>query len=314
MHKNTMKGIYFAVATSFISGVSLFLNKFAVEAVKPPLLLTTSKNVLVGVALVSMIILLKKHTKIGALSRNDLAKLLAIAVIGGSVPFYLFFTGLASIPAINGAIIHKSLVLWVAILAVPFLREKISWLSLTAVILLFIGNIYIGGFTGFKVSQGELMIVVATIMWAVETIIAKKILHHVDPDVVAAFRMGLGSIILAGVMIVIQPTVLNQIASWNMTQFFWVMVTSVLLLGYVATWYRALAYAPATVVTSVLVFATVITNVLSALFVTHTWSTAMLVQSLLICGGIMFAYLALKRASSAVASDDALHREHQASI
>lgn len=41
--------------------------------------------------------------------------------------------------------------------------------------------------------------------------------------------------------------------------------------GYVTTWYTALKYAPATLVSSLLVPAPFITNLLTAVFITHTF-------------------------------------------
>jgi len=66
--------------------------------------------------------------------------LLLIGLVGGSIPFYLYFEGLSKISAINGAIIHKSLVIWVALLAIPFLKENMSKLQALAVFALFGSN------------------------------------------------------------------------------------------------------------------------------------------------------------------------------
>lgn len=295
MNDSVRKGIYLAFLTSFISGVSIFLNKFAVAAIKPPLFFTTTKNMVVGLVLVSIVIALRKLPQIQALHKKDIIRLVAIGLVGGSLPFYLFFTGLANVPAVNAAIIQKSLVVWVAILAVPFLKEKFSLLSILAIVLLFVGNNYIGGFQGFTFSTGELMIFGATILWAVENVIAKKALQNIDADIVSAARMGLGAMVLLGATLVTSPVSFISIASFDFTQYFWLGITSVLLVGYVMTWYRALALAPATTVTAILVFSTVITNILSAIFVTHTWSEGMGIQVVLISVGLLMAYISAKQ-------------------
>lgn len=298
MNNTIRKGIYFAFATSVISGVSIFLNKFAVAAIKPPLFFTTTKNIVVGLILVSVIIAFRKLPQIRTLQKKDIVRLIMIGLVGGSLPFYLFFTGLASVPAANAAIIQKSLVVWVAILAIPFLKEKFSLLSILAVALLFIGNNYIGGFKGFSFSSGELMIGGATMLWAVENVIAKKALKNIDADIVSAARMGLGAIVLLGATLLTAPSSLTSILSFDTTQWFWLGITSMLLVGYVMIWYRALALAPATTVTAILVFSTVITNVLSAIFVTHTWTEAMGIQVLLISVGVLMAYASARKYSA----------------
>lgn len=295
MNNSVRKGIYFAFATSIISGVSIFLNKFAVAAIKPPLLFTMTKNVVVGLVFVSVILALRKIPQIRALKRADVIRLIAIGVVGGSVPFYLFFTGLATAPAANAALIHKSLVVWVALLAIPFLKEKFSLVGALAVVLLFWGNTFVGGFKGFEFSTGELMIGAATMLWAVENVIAKKVLTHIDSDIVSAARMGIGAVVLLAATLITSPSSLVSVVSFGSTQWFWLMVTSVLLVGYVTTWYKALALAPATTVTAILVFSTVITNVLSAIFVTHTWTEAMGIQVVLISIGVLLAYVSAKK-------------------
>ncbi len=269
MSASARKGVYFAIIPALISGISIFVNKFAVGAITPPLLFTTAKNV--GVALVLLVLLLARSNwyKIRALSKSDFLKLCLIGLVGGSVPFYLFFTGLAQIPAISSAIIHKTLVIWVALLAVPLLKEKVNVIQGIGVLLLFASNFVVGGFKGFEFSVGEVLTLAATLLWAGETILVKKLLPKIDSDLVALFRMGVGALVL---MMVSALTVPSAAVQLTVTQTMWLGVTMVCLAGYVLSWYKALKYAPAVVVTSVLVLSTLVTNVLSAVFITHSWS------------------------------------------
>jgi drug/metabolite transporter (DMT)-like permease len=291
MSSTLKKGIYFAFLTAFISGISNFVNKIAVDVIKPPLVFTAEKNALVGLLIIGILTISFKWKKIKNLTGKQIFYLVLIGIIGGSLPFYLFFTGLSQIPAINGAIINKTLVIWVALLAVPFLKEKMSALQITAVAILFYSNLIIGGFTKFQFSQGELFILLATILWAIEHILAKKILPNVDPDIVTGARMGFGSLILLTAAAITTPTVLVRSLNVSSTQGFWMTTTVLLLLGYVTVWYRALKFAPVTVVASILVSATLITNVLSAIFVTHIWNIQLGVQAFLTIVGIVILCL-----------------------
>jgi drug/metabolite transporter (DMT)-like permease len=280
------KGIQLAILTAIISGVAIFINKFAVGTITPPLVFTAVKNTLVGIIILSLLIGTTKWQQIKTLSKNQYLKLGMIGLVGGALPFYLFFTGLSQIPAINAALIHKTLVIWVAILAYPFLKEKLTNWQLVAVAILFASNFVIGGFQGFTFSMGELMVLGATMLWAVETIIAKKILANTDPDIVTAARMGIGSIILLSAAAILYPQSLVQSLQLSNLQFFWMLATAATLLGYVMTWYRALKIAPATLVATVLVGATLVTNVLSAIFITQTLNSSTLIQAAMILTGI----------------------------
>ena len=59
--------------------------------------------------------------------RGQWGALAPIGVIGGSVPFVLFFEGLARASSPQAAFLHKTLVLWVALLAVVVLGERLQW-------------------------------------------------------------------------------------------------------------------------------------------------------------------------------------------
>jgi drug/metabolite transporter (DMT)-like permease len=298
MQQNQIKGVYFAIATAFISGVSVFFNKFAVGLIKPPLVFTTFKNLGVGILIMAIIFLFGKWKEVKKIKKKDFIYLLLIGIIGGSLPFYLFFTGLSQVPAINAALIQKTLVLWVIILAIPFLKEKLSVVQLTAIALLFLSNLSIGGFKGFTYSHGEMFILAATILWGIENVLAKKILPNVDSDIVVAARMGFGSIVLLIASFILAPKGVSSFVNLSTFQLALLSVSILLLLGYTMTWYRALKFAPAITVSSVLVASTLITNVLSAIFITHAWTPEMGVQSLTIVIAVgIFLRLARKRES-----------------
>ena len=289
------KGIYFAVIAAIISGISIFLNKFAVAAISPPIVFTATKNLGVGLLILGLILLTGKFRQIKKLSKKELFQLSLIALIGGSLPFYLFFTGLSQVSAVNSAMIHKSLVFWVAILALPLLKERLSRIQILAVVLLFISNYFIPGFSGFQFSRGELFILIATILWAGETILVKKLLPQIDPDIALAFRMGLGSLILIIASAVIYPGAIMKITALNSTQWFWLLLTAVLLFSYVFTWYRALKYASAILVSAILVSSTLITNILSAIFINHSWSFIFSPPPYFIIFGLILLILSLSK-------------------
>jgi len=286
MVKNQNQGIYWAITAAVVSGVSIFINKFAVDAIKQPLVFTSVKNTGVAILIMAILVFTGKWKKVKEVSSKDRINLLLIGVIGGSIPFALVFTGLLTIPAINGAIIQKTLVLWVTVLAVVFLKEKFPLKKTALVVMLFGANVLVGGFAGFKFSPGEILVLSATLFWSVETVIPKSTLARVDPLILTAARMGIGAGVLLIICLVWQPAALFQIVSLKASQWFWLGLTAITLLGYVTTWYRALKYAPASTVTAVLVGSTLVTNILTALFSTHSFNSVVIIQSLLIITGI----------------------------
>jgi drug/metabolite transporter (DMT)-like permease len=290
MSNNKIRGIRFALIAALVSGVSIFVNKFAVTAIQEPLIFTTVKNTAVAILILLFLLASGKLKEIKKLKSREVKLLVLIGIVGGSIPFYLFFTGLSIIPAINSAIIQKTLVLWVALFAVMFLGEKLSKKSWLIVMTLFLANLLVGGFKGFNFSIGEFYILAATVLWAIETVLAKKVLPNVDPDLLIEARMGIGAIILLFLSLLLKPQALIGVLTLTPDKWMWVAVTTGLLITYVTFWYRGLKHAPATSATSVLVGSTLVTNILSAIFVTHTLNTLIVIQSLLIAFGIGILY------------------------
>lgn len=283
--KNFRYAAVLALSAAAISGTNNFLTKAAVTAIKDPILFTTLKNAAVAVLLLGLILGLRKWSEIRNLNQRQWLKLILIGVIGGALPFALFFTGLAQTSALNGSLIHKTLFFWVLLFAVPFLRERVQRWQWLGVSLIFAANFLVGGFAGFKFNAGELMILGATVLWAVENVLAKKALADISSLTVASARMTIGSFLLF--LFLVSQGRLISLAGLSAAQWGWTLLTSGLLLGYVLTWYTALKYAPATYVAALLVPATLVTNILSAIFVTHSFGGFPLISSLFYLGGIL---------------------------
>jgi drug/metabolite transporter (DMT)-like permease len=287
-----------ALITAVISGTNTFLAKVAVKALNDPIAYTTLKNVIVAALLIGLVIAFKKHKEIVSLTGKTWLKLLAIGIIGGCVPFAMFFIGLSRTSAINAAFIHKTLFIWVALLAIPLLKERLNNWQLGGILAIFGANLVIGGFKGFNYDVGELLIVGATILWAVENVIAKVTLKDVSALTVASARMVIGSLGLA-LIVAVTGGWAGALTGVSAAAWGWTLLTSVLLLGYVLTWYSALKLAPATYVATLLVPATLVTNILSAIFITHSFNAQLVgATALFAIGTVLFIGFANKGADS----------------
>ena len=261
-------GIGLAFVTACVSGVSVYVNAKGVARFDDPTVYTTAKNAVAGALLLVLALPLlfapRSPSERVALphTRRHWLGLVAIACIGGSVPFVLFFEGLSRATATQAAFIHKTLVVWVAILAVVFLRERLGPLHILAIGLLMAGQLVLvpsAGVVTFGV--GEAMILAATLLWAVEVIVVKRLVIPLEPRTLAAGRMTLGTIVLVAWIAVSGRA--GDLVSLSADQWGWAIVTGALLTAYVFTWYAALARAQAVDVTAVLVFGAVVTALLA---------------------------------------------------
>jgi drug/metabolite transporter (DMT)-like permease len=257
-------GIALAFGVALISGVSVFINSYAVKQVPDAAVYTTLKNGVAALLLIGVAAIVVRRSEIRALDRRAWAGMTVIGVIGGSVPFILFFSGLAIASAPTAAFIHKTLFVWVVVLAVPFLGERLGWFPIAALGVLLAGQFLAAPPTGVTWGAGETMILAATLLWAVEVVIARRLLvRDVPSPVLGAARLGIGLVVLIGYLAVSgrMPTLIGLTAG----QWAWGLGTGALLAAYTATWLAALRRADASVVASVLVIAAPITAVLSAL-------------------------------------------------
>lgn len=256
------KGLMFAFYTAIVSGFSVFLSATAVKVVPNAFFFTTAKNTIVALLIISLLVGLNKINELKKLKKSDWLKLSFVGLIGGSVPFLLFFKGmsLSSQAALNGAFIHKTLFIWVAMLALVFLKEKLTFLQYGAIAIILVGIYMVGGPKSMNFGAGEILILTATLMWAFEAVIVKKLIKGFDAQIMAFGRMFFGSMIMIGYLIVTNNY--SSALHLNDLQATWIILTSILLFLYVNFYYLALKHEKASVVTSILTVAFPITVVL----------------------------------------------------
>ena len=257
------KGLLFVLGTALISGVSIFINKFGVQSIDSSLF-TGAKNIVVAILLFSLILLAKDFKKIKKLARKDYAKLFLVGLVGGSIPFLLFFRGLQLTSASQGSFIQKTMFVWAGILALIFLKEKLSKGVVIGAICLLAGNFLLLKLNHFVFASGDLLILAATLLWSVETIISKQALKTMDGKVVALGRMFFGSLIILAFLAATNK--LSLITTISSSQMIWILITSAFLLGYTITWYSGLKELNVTVATSILLIGSVITTTLELAF------------------------------------------------
>ena len=296
-------GIALAFVTSVVSGVAVYVNSRGVAHFDDATVYTTAKNALAGALLLAVAVpLLAAPRAAGGTPRLPETRrawlgVVAIACIGGSVPFVLFFEGLSRADATQAAFIHKTLVLWVALLAVPLLRERLGPAHVAAIGLVLAGQAWLAGEPGtVAFGAGETMILAATLLWAVEVVLAKRLLGAIAPRTLAAARMAGGTLLL-GAWLGLSGRA-GDLAALGAEQWGWAALTGLLLAAYVASWYAALARAQAVDVTAVLVFGAVVT----ALIAHAADGTALdpLGLVLVTSGALVIALAALRRPATAV--------------
>lgn len=284
-----LPGVAVAGVTALISGLSIFVNSYGVHSIMEPSVYTTAKNLTATVVLAAVALMAWNagHRGNGTIASRFVTVtpdpgsataptrhwrrwgpvrwvgLAYVGVVGGGIAFVLFFDGLADTTATPAAFWRDTLVLWVALLAIPLLRERLAWWNVAAMVVLIAGEVSLaGGFGHLAADRGELLVLTATVLWAVEVIVVKAVLRDTSPGAVALVRMGVGT--LALIIYLAATGTLRLLLSLGADQVGWALLTGLLLAAYVGTWMTALARARAIDVTSVLVGSALVTALLQA--------------------------------------------------
>ena len=257
---NTNKGLLLVFSTAIISGFSVFINKFG-AATNNPAIFAFAKNTVVAILFTAIILLLKNRKSLFELTKKQWLQLIIIGLVGGSIPFLLFFKGLALTSAAQGAFIHKTMFIFVAVLAAFTLKEKINKNFLMGGLLLLLGNLMLLKSFNFSFSLGDGLIFLAVLFWTAENVLAKYVLRDLPGNIVAWGRMFFGAIFILGYLVFIGQS--SQILSLDLAQIKWIILTAILLFGYTITWYNGLKYVPVSVATTILLFGLPITTILT---------------------------------------------------
>ena len=288
------KGYIFVLLTALVSGASIFVNKFGVKGINP-YIFTWSKNILVVLFLFSLLILFKDLKTFKTLTNKQWLKLAAIGLFGGSIPFLLFFKGLAISPSSTAALLHKSMFIFVTVLAVFFLKEKLNKGFIVAAILLFAGNLFLLKLTNLSFGIPELLILAAVLLWSTETIISKNALKELPSRIVAFGRMFFGAIFI--LVFLAATGNITSFLELTVPQLGWIFLTSIFLLFYVTGWYAGLKYTPASTAASILVLGSAITTTLSIAYA-GTFNITEIIGILLISSGAITAIYSLRTKAS----------------
>jgi len=260
-----ISGYHFVLLTALISGIAIFISGLLVKGLNP-FVFTTTKNVFV-VFLLAVLLLSTKELKIFlTLPWKQLRKLITIGVIGGSIPFLLFFYGISLTNAANASFVHKTMFIFVAIFAFFFLKERLTKVQVIATLGLLAGVFLLIG-ASTVLDTGLTLMFIATLFWAAETIISKNALKDLTPNTVAFGRMFFGSLILLVFLAVTGQ--ISLMSSMNIETVFMIFLTALFLFGYVFTWYHGLQLIKASEAAAILVLGSAVTVLLS-----YTMTTA----------------------------------------
>lgn len=280
-------GLLLVLMTAVISGLSTFVNAYAVHGTSSDAFVTV-RNLAVA-ALILPLGLLARRALARPLRPIDWARLVAIGIFGGAVPFLLFFHGLALATAAGGGLtasfLYRTLFLMATVFGVVYLKEHFHPRVVVAAGLLLGGNYLLLSLTTPTWTDGSSYVLAATVLWAVEYTISKRALRDLPSGVVALGRMGIGGGFLVGYLALTSQ--FGSVGAFTAGQWTWVLISAVLLAAFVGTWYTGLQRVDLGVATSVLVLGFPVTWVLSILVAHSSFTAAQAAGAAAVVAGVV---------------------------
>lgn len=283
-------GTTLALTTAIISGFAIPLNKIFVTGLDPAVF-TAVRAIIIGFIFL-VLSFMKNEINMQKIRKLPLGYLLSIGIIGGGLAFLLYFTGLKLTTVGRAAFLHKTLPIYVTIFAFIFLRERIGKKQLYALLVMLAGTFALlsatisPSFLWENPSFGDMLIIGATILWAVENTIAKKALLKQSSLVVSFARMFFGSLVLFGFVIIAGN--LGALSSLTAYQVSSLLVSTAILFGYVFFWYWSLKYINVSKAASLLLMSPVISLVLGYIMFREPVPLLQIIGSVLVLIGARY--------------------------
>ncbi|GLB60694.1 DMT family transporter [Cytobacillus sp. NCCP-133] len=174
---NKKYGYLLLILANMIWGGNFVIGRIGVEYF-PPVLFSLLRWVLVFLLLTPFMVKpLKQEWK---RLRKHKPVLLLLAVSGVAGYNTIIYFALQYTTSINASVVNSTTPLFIAIFAVFILKEKLSWQRTAGILLSVLGITFIitrgslDAFLSWSVNPGDLIVLMAVVMWALYSVIGKK--------------------------------------------------------------------------------------------------------------------------------------------
>ena len=135
------------------------------------------------------------------ISKKEYLILFLTAIFGSVIAPALYLSGLSRITAVNAALLTNVEILFIIIIGIFFLKEKVHKKDILGFALLLIGAIFLStnDLRNLSFNQslfGSLLVISASFFWSLDTSLSKFLSHKRDIIFITALKSGIGGSIL----------------------------------------------------------------------------------------------------------------------
>ena len=226
-----LKGSLYVLLAAALWGAMPIVETAALVYVNP-IVLAAWRYFLAGLVIFVFLKARRVNIFVGNISGK---KLFLAALVGSTLSPIFFYYGLLLTDPVTAVSIANTGVLWVGLLGVILLKEKIKKDEIIGTILIFLGVYVILNNIVLEASIGALMLLLASFSGALALVLHRGILHRVNPWVVTLYdRLAGGSFALIIALVLVgSGAIFVQIQGWYyiiFLTFFSAIIPGVILL------------------------------------------------------------------------------------
>lgn len=301
---SSLRGAIYGLGAAAIWGGMYVVSDVVLRTIPPFTLLTIR---LVMAILILGAIWVRQATQIIP-PRGEILRLLGVGIIGFGISVGAQFVGTDKSTAVNGALITSASPAFILIFAALILREKLTLLRITAVVLASIGVIVIIDPANADFSSetffGDIALAVAAVTWGLYSVLVRKVSAKTDTLVVSVFAL------IGGLFLTIPAAVL-ELQDRPIGQIDGGTILGILYLGIVSTaaamwmWNRAFALIDASVASLFFFAQPLVGTLLGVILLGQEMTTGLWIGSTLIIAGVLVSMIRARPAPSSDAGSNA---------
>ena len=267
-----------------IAGGTFPIAKIAVSSIEP----FTLALLRFGIASVAMLLIIVATGRVRKIERGDWLRFIMIGLLAVPLNQLLFLYGLKFTTAGRSALYYGATPIFVFLMAILYLKEKVTPLKVIGMGASFAGVAVIlrGGRLDEGVLFGDFLVILAVIAWAAYTVLGKNLLRKYGSLTVTAYALIIGT--LAYLPIGLLPAIrfdYSQVpdAAW-LSLLYIAIMTSVVAYS---IWYWALARMEASKLAIFQNLQPIFAAILSMIVVSETFGFDFYLGGALVIGGVL---------------------------
>lgn len=199
----TPRGALYGITAAAIWG-GVYVVSDVVLPIIPPFTLLTIRLIMGILALAPLA--LRQPTRP---SRRDIARMMAVGVVGFGISVAAQFVGTDKSTAVNGSLVTSSAPAFILLFAALILHERLTAQRIAAVALATVGVIVIINPTNARFTsdtfQGDVILALAALTWGLYSVLVRKVSSSLDTVLVTLFAFLGGLLVTAPAMVIELP-------------------------------------------------------------------------------------------------------------